>query len=303
MPMLLAVVLAFVDARAEDVPVETAPSPSDVVARPATDPAAALAEAKEQYVRGEHDDALVLFEALRARAAATQDVPPAIRDDVLAYLGEIRYILGDYETARGLFRELLAANPSYTMSPLNHPITIVGAFESVRSELPSRFDQEEAPVVLKKIPAWGYLPLGGPQFAQGQVVKGTAYAVVQGAAAATTIAVLGNLQALNGTVFEGPVWEPEDYPRIWNQVQVQRYGVQVPLTAAFYLTWLASGLDGRARWRRTQTEGAPEVGAWPPPETLPSTADHWATLRAVMEGGATFSSTDVPEAAPIPLER
>jgi hypothetical protein len=77
----------------------------------------------------------------------------------------------------------------------------------------------------------------------------------------------------------------------------------VPLTAAFYLTWLASGLDGRARWRRTQTEGAPEVGAWPPPETLPSTADQWATLRAVMEGGATFSSTDVPEAAPIPLER
>lgn len=294
--MLLAVVLAFATARAEDVPVEPAPSPPDVVARPSTDPAVLLAEAKEQYVRGEHDDALVQFEALRARATATQDVPPAIRDDVLAYLGEIRYILGDYETARGLFRELLAANPSYTMSPLNHPITIVGAFESVRSEIPSRFDPPEEPVVLRKIPAWGYLPLGAPQFAQGQVAKGTAYALVQAGAAATTIAVLGNLQSLNGTVFEGPIWEPDDYPRIWNQVQVQRYGVQVPLTAVFYLTWLASGLDGRARWRRTQSEAVPVV-AWPPPSPSPWLGAEWG-LRVVTAGAAAPSSPGALSAPP-----
>lgn len=229
-----------------------------------------LAEARALYVSGEHQRALELFTELRSRALLDERVEPAQAVRALAYLGEIYYILGEYDAARVSFLEMLEIDSDYALSPLEHPPAILGAVQQIRTQLEEAEADTAAkappePVVepISRLPWWGYTPLGIPQMAQRRPVRGLLYATLQTGFAISSVALLSHLQFLNGTALQPYPWPAEDYAPGYRQVQQERFLAQWPTTAAFYLTWLVSHLDARQQWRREYNPLARVVSVGP----------------------------------------
>ncbi len=259
MVLLLALAVAF--GAAPPPPATDDNAPGEAIARP--DAAEMVADAKQLYVGGGHTEAVEILIEVRRRVMLGDAVEPEVALEALAYLGEIYYILGQFDQARVTFREMLELDPDYTLSPLEHPIAIVGAVQQLRSQLsPPEDVAPSGPAAARsgpRLPWWGYAPFGVPQLAQQRPARGVAYATLQTGFAISSVAFMAHLRSVNGTVGEPIPHSADSYDELYGQIQVERFVGQWSTNAAFYLTWLASHLDGRHTWRDTRWV-APSVG-------------------------------------------
>lgn len=222
------------------------------------DLAQALEDAKQTYFRGGHREALAILEELQLRMLMDDEaVDREVAIGVLTYLGEIRYLMGEYELARLAFVELLKIDPEVSLSTLEHPTAIVGHLEQLRRELEATTETTvevpPPPPEFRRLPWWGYAPLGIPQLGQQQLTRGMIYATLQTGFAIGSIGLLSHLQFFNGTLLAPRQWPAEDFSDAYQQVQTQRFALQWPLTAAFYLTWVVSHIDARQTWNSRVT--------------------------------------------------
>lgn len=223
---------------------------------------AALAAAKRQYFEGEHEAALEMLQALRARVHGGETV---LRDEYIetfVYLGELQFQLGDRPASWATFEGLLQGVPDASMSPLEHPIDVVRWFELVRDKV----EQDRVPVPVPAIeppppmPIWGYAPFGIPQIAMGRTGRGAAFATLQTGFAAVSIWSYVRLSRINGTNHP-PQW-PDD--EVQQRVNIERWAIQWPATVGFYATWVISVFDARRTWRLDHTPPL-SVGVEPRP--------------------------------------
>ncbi len=221
-------------------------APSSGAAEPPS-PSDSLSRARDAYFSGEHERALAEFAAL-----AADEQPVEIRLEAMLWLGEVQFVLGDEVGARATFRTLLMLDPEYPISAYEHPLEVVGAFEVVRRAVR---EQAPSPARPRPYPAWGYLPMGAPQFGQGQRGRGAMWTTLQlgfGAASVGTYVYLSQL----------PAWKPVnmDDADVPAHAQTVRYAVQIPATAVFYGLWLGSVIDGRRAWNTARISASPLPG-------------------------------------------
>lgn len=229
---------------------ESEPAQPVEVPRPFTE---ALADAKSRYFLGRVDEAAAILDELRIRLAAGERVATESKAETLVYLGEIRHLQGDDAAARALFRELLLDDPDQPVSPYEHPMAVIGLFETVRTAVRTELQRPEGPPMVKKrLPAWGYLPFGVPQFAQRKPAAGAVFAGAQALTLAVSIGMFVDLDRCRV-----PNWDEASCGRRDDALDTLRYGIQWPSTLAFYGLWALSAVDGSTTWSRE----APEVPA------------------------------------------
>lgn len=223
-----------------------------------------LDHAVSTYLNGDLPAALDLFQTLQRRLTFGEAPDPELAREALIYLGEVRYNLGEYDSANAVFRQILQADPEAPINPYNHPTEVVGAFELVRASVRAEraTPPTDPPVIApRRTPWWVVVPLGVPQLAQGQTGRGLAYGVAQGATGLISVATLVDLRSKNGTVADPHEWPADEYADYYRRVQIERFAVQWPATLGFYALWAASSLDARATWHRP----SPVVGVAPAP--------------------------------------
>jgi len=210
-----------------------------------------VARAKRMYFEGQHERSLEVFQHLRDRLDAGEEVPESQISEALQYMGEVQYQLGDRAAAWRTFEHLLKRDPEQVMSPYNHPREVVHWFELVKQRVSQATAIEDLPVLsppLRPLPAWGYAPFGVPQLAEGRTARGVRYASLQIGLGAASIASFLYLGAVND----------ENHPADWSDDEVVgrvnrvRYGIQWPTSIGFYVVWLTSHLDARRAWFRDQ---------------------------------------------------
>lgn len=149
--------------------------------------------------------------------------PPRISDEKLMVqarnlLGVSRHVLGDIPRAREEFAQLLLADPEHQLDAFKIPPQVIETFEQVRREMKAVLDpliiqkrgrpKEEPPLgarVLVEAPSrWMmFLPLGAPQFALDQPVRGSIFATAQALGVA--------LQAVSYVIGDGAVRTSDRY--------------------------------------------------------------------------------------------
>lgn len=210
----------------------------------------ALSTAKEALYEGDHEGARELLRTLAARLDGGEDPGRSLAAEALVFLGDLELLLGEKERARAVFRVVLLEEPDHVISPYDHGEDVRALFalvrEDVRRELAARapVDVPEVPALPPPppFPATGYLPFGAPQAAQGRSGPALGFGVGQVATATGSLVAYALINRSNH--------RPDDarsIPR--GRVQALRYGVQFPLTFAFYGLWGASVLDARRHWR------------------------------------------------------
>lgn len=237
----------------EPAPTDSVEPVSDSEPPPPPPIPAELERAKEAYFNGGHEEAIEALSALRDRIDAGEVASTQVRAEIGIYLGEVLLLLKDQDNAWHAFRWLLKDYPDTPIQPALHPPEVVTWFEAARAEVKAEAASHQtvppAIPVAKPLPVWGYAPLGIPQFGQKQHARGALYATGQTAAAGVSIGVFVHLLEVNRRGH--PEWLADDevgpYVRRW------RNAAQWPSTAIFYSLWLASSLDARASWSRTQT--------------------------------------------------
>jgi hypothetical protein len=197
-----------------------------------------------QYFSGGHVEALRALEDLLNHLTAHTTTAGQTVVKTMTYIGEIRYLLGDYDGARDIFNVLLTEFPDTELSSFEHPDTIVGMFERVRRERtpPAPIS---APASLKALPFWSYAPIGIPQFIAGDTRKGLLHGSAQLLFAAGSLATYAHLVSINGTSGAPKQWSVEQFTENSTTIQSERFLIQWPLTFAFYGTWYLSHRDAR----------------------------------------------------------
>ncbi len=264
-------------APASDGPPDAAPSPDIPPDVPEEQPEALadarptafadlLAVAKRAYFSGDHPEALDLLQGLQIRMLQGETPAFDVAAEAMVFLGEILYTQGREPEATSAFRWLLVRDSEYPISPYHHPIEVVGWFETIRRVVieeqgeEQTIEEEPLPVVHPPPPT-SYLPLGVPQFIEGRTGPGLVFGTLQVGFGIASIATFANLDALNV--------DPTIHPQGWtaqqidSRVRARRFGIQWPLTVAFYGTWLWSHADARKAWRRKHQ--TPVVGLSPRP--------------------------------------
>jgi hypothetical protein len=222
---------------------------SPVPTAPEADPAAELRAAREAYVLGDREVARDRFVALVQRARVRGDVPAEVRARALVYLGEIQMTSGDRRAADASFRLALAAVPDLRLSPVEHPESVIGAFEVVRSALLA--EAERPPERRPPLPWWGYAPFGVSQFKQGKPVRGALYATLQAGLAAASVAAWLVVDDAVAHVPTNPTHAEEaDAIAAREHAILVRNAFSYVTAGAFYATWAASVIDGGISWRR-----------------------------------------------------
>ncbi|MCB9680899.1 MAG: hypothetical protein H6733_05445 [Alphaproteobacteria bacterium] len=248
MPLLLTLLLGLaVPAHAEE--------PQDAPVAPANDaPAAALARAREAYALGDFDAAHDGFLALVQRARNVGDVPAEVESEAWIYLGEMQYLDGNQAGAEARFRMVLQRDPTYTVSPVAHPLEVIGFFDVVRTAVTT--EREAAREGIKPYPWWGYTPLGVPQFKQRRPVRGTLYAFFQVGFAATSVAswfiVDAAVKRIDTDQSAGDPVGVANSQLARRRATDLRNGLSYSFATAFYVTWAASIADGGLSWRKDQ---------------------------------------------------
>jgi len=238
---------------------EEGDSPQEDPASRGDDFEAVLEHAKEVYFAGRDDEALEIFTGLQVRLLLGETPPWDLAATALIYVGEIQYRRGNHDEARDAFRWLLLKDPDYQISPYSHPIEVVAVFSTVRDQVRRSMGEtttEEAPI--DPMPAWGYLPLGLPQFRSKRPVAGVVFGGLQLGLTAASIGVYANLAYLNSGFPEqqGNDWLPSEHPRGWSMkdtpgnINRVRYTVNLPLAVLAYGSYFASVFEARGHWRR-----------------------------------------------------
>lgn len=264
--ILLALALAF----AAD------PAPAELPAPPDAAPSAfdaSLEIARTAWFQGDVDTAREAFQALYAQLLAGVDVPLDRAGEVAIYTGEIAYEGGDIAAAEAAWSWLLHRDPDHPISPYHHPIEVIGLFESVRSRVKAELAALPAPRP-PRYPAWGWLPLGVPQYQQRQPVAGTVFLVAQAALGTASMALWLDLNARNPELGEDTPKGVPDGDALAARNLANKYRYQWPATFGFYSMWAISTTAGQTRWRNQHPAGRPSVllypGAAPAPQRLPT---------------------------------
>jgi hypothetical protein len=172
--------------------------------------------------------------------------------EALIYLGEIRYVEGDRAAADATFRLLLERDPGWRISPYEHPMDVVGAFEIVRASVQGENSQRKTDRPIgPPLPWWGYAPLGVPQFKQGRIGAGAAFATVQLGLAATSVASwvwIDRLRPDRDADLDDATLQATQRARLI------RGALNVPSAVAFYAVWGGSVLDAGLTHRREATK-------------------------------------------------
>ena len=188
MPASLSVILLLLttSARAagDDAPATPVVDPS-----PAEAPAARLASSVARYLEG---DVAAARTDLQALLATGPSLPPEIRREALAYLGDILYSEQGAEASRSVFEALLREAPDYRLDPYAHPAAVCAWVEQVARDLQARA-VVVVPPVLPPPPTRRFaydvlLPGGFHALRTGKPVLGASLAVVQTASAVVSIA-------------------------------------------------------------------------------------------------------------------
>ncbi|MEZ4319705.1 MAG: hypothetical protein R3F61_19470 [Myxococcota bacterium] len=216
-----------------------------------------LAAAKASIDRGANADARAMLEGLAKRLDAGEEPPRSIAHEALVYLGDLRYLAGEQDGARQVFRRVLLEDPAHVISPYHHTEDVRAYFALVRDQVEKELAAipPPDPVPIPRIPPLplhGYLPFGAPQFAQGRGTRGVLFGGMQLAFAATSVTtyVITNRANVDpgGTAGHPFNWSADQVP---SRVASLRYGVQWPATALFYAAWAGSIVEASAGWRRS----------------------------------------------------
>lgn len=245
--MLLALLLTA-SAAPSDGPVDGADAPASRD-QPTRDLASDLAAAKEAYLLGEIDLARAAFREVADRADIDPDAPPSVWADAWIFLGEIAWLAGDLPAAEGIFRMVAQRVPDHRISPYDHPLEVVGAFEVARAAITAQRDQPVVEVRTRPLPWWGYAPLGVPQFRQQRPVRGALYATLQVGAAAASV---GAWVAIDRSLRDFDTLDEASQETARARALLQRDAWSIPTAVAFYVVWGVSVLDGGLTWRRDQ---------------------------------------------------
>lgn len=276
--LLTSAPLAAADPSPSDSPPTAAPhapalpSAEVVPASPAS-PGQALERAVELYVRGEHDAAMRALAALHHRAETAGDVAPEIHAKALVYLGEIQFVAHNIPAAKATFRLLAESYPDATVNRYDHVAEAVWLLQSVRQAVLAERPPEPEPELpprrkRKPMPAWAYLPFGVPQFGQKRHARGALYALLQVGLGAASVATYLRLKDQHA------ITDPPDDDLHQQQFRTLFYGVQVPTTAGFYVTWVASVADSGITWSKRQ-RSPPVVSLGPHPSGGVNASLHW----------------------------
>lgn len=169
-------------------PAETPAAAAATPGAAPTDPARALQDAVGRYQAGDTQSARETLQELLARGPS---LPTQVKEETLAWLGDM--LLGEQgpAAAHSAFEALLTENPDFIMDPFEHPPEVVLAFESVRAELRARAPLVPAPRVpppTTKYPASVLIPGGVHYFQTGRPIVGVAYGGLQIAGTAVSVA-------------------------------------------------------------------------------------------------------------------
>ena len=167
---------------------------------------------------------------LREILSEGRNLPDAVRQDALAYLGDILFSEDGASAADPFFRSLLDEAPRYVMDPLQHPDEVARHFESLRPRsAPIDVLVVRPPPSAPTPPPWLALAPGGVYyFAQGKPGTGAAVAASQATLLVGNFILIGQLRDL-GNVHAGTDEEAD-----WRALELASN-----LTAgAFYLSLL-----------------------------------------------------------------
>ena len=245
---MLEVALLFILSSAHAEPGAAPEDPSSETA--ATAGFAELLEgAKKLYFQGHRRESLEILEDLQLRYLVdTAAVPWETAAEALVYLGEVYYFLGELDRSQKAWRLVLERAPDHPrLSPFAHPPEVAGEFEILRATVNREIADRPVPEP-PAVPAWTVLPLGIPQFTNGQPVRGVLYGALQVGLGAGSIAMFSHIEGKNVTTDPHPDgWSIEEQRR---RLNTQRFAVQWPMTLGAYGFWLGSHLDARATWKR-----------------------------------------------------
>ncbi len=227
-----------------------------------------LEGAKRLYFQGHREEALDLLADLQVQYLVDPAGMPWERAaEALIFLGEIYYFTGDMARSTKAWRLVLETDPDHPrLSPFAHPPEIAGEFEILRATVREEIASRPVPPP-PRMPAWTALPLGIPQFAQRKPARGVLYASLQVGFGVGSLAVASQLRSKNVSTQPHPDgWTEEEQAR---RINVQRYGIQWPLTAGAYVVWIASHVDARGTFRRQN--GVDATLTWAPTPQTPAT--------------------------------
>lgn len=159
-----------------------------LAAAAAAEPKQALDDAMQLYMDAQPAEARRRLQELLGSSA---DLPAGVRQDALAYLGDILLSEGDKPAARAVFEALLDEAPAYLMDPFAHPPDVCAYFEDLR--LARRSEVVILPPIPPPVPTrgpfpiWSFAPGGVYYFVKGRPAAGVAWAGLQVTALATNI--------------------------------------------------------------------------------------------------------------------
>ena len=222
-----------------------------------------LEEAKGQFFAGDLDAALQGLQALQLLAYQEPDAHPwPDVVEAMSYLGEIWIRRGADEQARSVFRFVLERDPDAVMSPYRHPIEVVFVFDQVKEAVQAERSGVATERVRLRAPWHSWMPFGVAQAAQGRSGAAWAFGGTQAALAGVSIGMFAHLSLVNTDGAGHPLGWDDD--QVTGRVQLRRYAVQWPATAAFHAVWVASVVDARRALRREKVSWtvAPSPGGW-----------------------------------------
>ncbi len=223
-------------------------------------PESRLESARSAYAQGRTSEAR---EQLKELLSAGPDLPASVRQDALAYLGDILFSEEGQGAAEGIFRTLLDEAPRYEMDPLQHPEEVSRFFETLRPR-PQPFDVTVVKPTLPPAPPpapWLALAPGGVYyFAHGKPRTGVAIAGVQAGLLVGNLVLIAQLRELE------PVHEGTDEVAEWRALELA-----TDLTAgAFYLSLVLPPAIEFGRWG-VDRPPPPRLGVGPSGFTLSGT--------------------------------
>lgn len=211
-------------------------------------PVDALDAAKSEYFAGGHARALESLTELIDRLNSDPYADLTILVEAEVYRAEIEYVTQDRAASWASFARVLERMPDYQISTFLHPAEVVDWFELVRRETSSGAATVTPPEIRPtRAPVWVYAPVGIPQFGQKQTGAGLAFASTQVATAAASIGLHFHMRSWRRRIADNGT--ETDFRR-FNQI---RYGVQLPVTVAFYALYATSVLTGQRHFARNQT--------------------------------------------------
>lgn len=223
---------------AAEPPSAPAEAPAATPAPASPSPRQGLDEARRAYAEG---DAAGARERLQSLLTLGSALPPDVRQDTLAFLGDILYSEQGPSAAEPFFRALLDEAPGYVMDPLDHPEEVVRYFEGLRPP-PRPLDvtvvTPPPPRTRGPFPWLALVPGGVAYFARGDVGPGLAVAGTQTALLVTNLVLYQQVRAIEA-VEPGSARETE-----WRSLELA-----TDLTAgALYVSLVVPPIVEIGRW-------------------------------------------------------